>query len=1488
MTMKKHYPAFSSISSFIKKSLLLLSVTLIYLHANAQCVATSTILNQVSCFGSCDGSAMVMPSGGTSPCSYLWSNGNTYAQNFNLCPGTYSCTITDALSCTSSTSVVITQPATAVHAGIIVTDQTCAGVCDGKLSATATGGSSPYSYMWSNGAVGVTATYLCAAGAYSLTVTDVKGCTATSAAQIGTKDTVKVTASVLTPPTCGGCDGTAGASLSGGTGAYTIQWSNGSYTGTGLCAGYYTVSITDASGCQGTSSLLVLPADTIHVSVTATQLASCAGKCNGILNAFSTGGTPGYSYSWSNGATGASVSGLCIGTYTVTVTDSKGCEGVTAFSLGYSDSVRVTTAVIKKNTCMNDCKGVVVAKATGGTAGYTYSWFGGTTGDTLKTACSYGYGVQVTDANGCLAYYSPSVGLGYTDSIDISAKTVGFTKCSGVCNGTAIATATGGTGTYTYKWSSGETNMTGVTLCAGGVGITVTDANGCKANNYTYIGFTDTIHINTISSTLATCNSGCDGHMIVSASGGTAGYTYSWSNGNVGANISNLCVQQYYTLTVTDAQGCTGTANRYIGYSDSLQVIASVVKQSTCSYSCDGTVSAIASHGSPAYFYTWAPSGANSATATAVCAGSYTVTVTDLNGCINTATVYLTTSNFLNVTASVLKEDCFSNGSSNCKGKAKAVATNGTPGYSYTWSNTYSGDTLLNACSMAYTVTVTDANGCFGTTTVTIGYSDTLNYSSNVINSTCGLTCNGSVSVNVSTGHNPYTYNWSNGSTNANQTGLCFGSYTLTITDALGCSSTSNSYLQQPFHMSTYTTTDSCKGDGTATVYPYSGVSPYTYLWSTSPPQTTQTATKLSAGLSLSGTTYTVTVTDAGGCFLTTTAIINMGVSNLQSSSTETAALCGKNNGSITLTNFGGTTPYSYLWNTGATTATINNLSPGYYTVTVSDAAGCRATFYKYVDSYTSINASTGVTPASCANTGGAVSCTATGGIAPYTYLWSNGQTSSSISNLSSNGYGLTITDATGCLAYSGNYVSLQSNCFASISGRVYNDMNGNCVLDANESGLSQQMIKSTQSYDTWSWWDGYYYMQFIPTGGADTISQQPHSYWQQVCPASPAYYTLTPAAGTSYNNLDFYDQPKPLYNDVKIILRNDVPQPGFTFYQSVVVYNKGTSTMSGTATFQYDSLLNIVTSGNASSLNTTTHTLTYTYNNLPPFQSAYFYSEFQVTVSTPLSTVLKGYGIAYPLTGDSVTKDNYDTTKSVVVGSYDPNEKSVVPAGSGSAGYIGLKDSVLTYTIHFQNTGTYRTTFVNVIDTIDPNLDLTTLKVEGCFAAGQQILPTLSVVPGNAVKFSMPACQLQPASADELNSSGSIVYSIQQKKNLADGTQMKNRADIYFDYNTAILTNTTVNTISLNPLGIADRVHNDGWISVFPNPANAEINVVIQTDAHSSVLKLIDILGNCVYQHTLNGNSYKIDVSGFARGIYFIEAAEQNGNLHRKKIIIQ
>ena len=528
----------------------------------AALVAASVVDSNTTCNGVSDGGATASATGGTMPYTYAWSNSATTASITGVMAGTYSTTITDANGCTSTSSATVTQPAILVAASVIDSNTTCNGVSDGGATASAAGGTMPYTYAWSNSATTVSITGVMA-GTYTTTITDANGCTSTSSATV-TEPALLVAASVIDSNiSCNSLsDGGATASATGGTMPYTYAWSNSATTAsiTGVVAGTYTVTIMDANACSSTSSATVTEPTVLMAASVVDSNISCNSLSDGGASASATGGTAPYTYSWSNSATTASITGVIAGTYSVTILDNNGCSSTSSATITEPAALVAATVIDSNVVCFGQANGGASASATGGTMPYAYLWSNAATTASITGVVADSFAVVITDANGCTATSSSIITEPALMVLNIGNDTV-------VClNQTVVIDA--GAGFTTYSWSDNTTMQTTTanTSVYGSTdySVTVTNINGCEAID------TLNVSVNNLSSVTITPISDLCAYAMDTLKATTGFNSYLWSTTDTTNNLivdaNNLSQGNYtYSIIATDSNGCIAYDTTTVG-----------------------------------------------------------------------------------------------------------------------------------------------------------------------------------------------------------------------------------------------------------------------------------------------------------------------------------------------------------------------------------------------------------------------------------------------------------------------------------------------------------------------------------------------------------------------------------------------------------------------------------------------------------------------------------------------------------------------------------------------------------------------------------------------------------------------------------------------------------------------------------------------------------------------------------------------------------
>ena len=822
---------------------------------------------------------------------YSINGGGTFQESptfNNVSEGTYNLIVRNAfVGCTteSSNNPIIIED---LELSGSITDVLCNPDNSGAIDITISGGQAPYTYLWSNNTTteditGVTA------GTYTVTVTDANDCTISDDFTIN-QPAEELTSTIIsvTDVLCfGESTGAIDLNVTGGTEPYTYSWDNGATSQdlSNVSAGDYNVTITDANGCTTTNQASInQPNGALGLSVTNIEQIECFGDNNGSITVEANGGTSPYTYSLDGGVTNQNspmFENLGPGTYTVTVTDANDCT----FALQAGTIIEPSELVANIDSvtnvlCANESTGSIDLDVTGGTQPYTYLWNNSATTQDLNNIAAGTYSVTITDANGCTVSTNATI-TEPANPININISKVDATTAQGCANGEATADVTGGTPPYTYQWSASANNQTTATATNLPVGthtITVTDANNCELSQSIVIVCVNTcdaeITIDDITNVL--CVGDATGSGTVSASSNAnpgATFTFTWSNGQVDAGvtsstISNITAGVYDVSVTIDGTVCQPVEETIsITEPNNALSLTATSTDELGPNTGDGTASASATGGVEPYTFSWSPGGETTQNISGLSAGTYTVTVTDANDCTETATVVVNPGTCNNLSISGTSTPVVCNGESN--GSVNAVVSNGVGPFTYVW------DTLPNTTPSvsnlpagSYTVTVTDQTTlCTQSTTITVNEPSELSTGIAVTNILCKGDDTGSVDLTVNGGTSPYTYLWNTGATTEDLTNVIAGNYSVTVTDANGCTATNQATVQEPAEnvsgSITQITNVECLGEstGSLTVQGSGGIPPYTYSIDNG-------ATSQTSGLfeNLVAGTYTILITDANGC----------------------------------------------------------------------------------------------------------------------------------------------------------------------------------------------------------------------------------------------------------------------------------------------------------------------------------------------------------------------------------------------------------------------------------------------------------------------------------------------------------------------------------------------------------------------------------------------------------------------------------------------
>lgn len=1023
-------------------------------------IAVPTLTHN-TCFGGSSGSALIQASGGTAPYEYALGNG-AFSSNpllGGLAAGTYTARIRDANSCIIAITFTITQRPQIV-AGFGLFRPVCFGGTNGRIAVSTLPGTGPctfsldgVNFQTSNQFPGLTS------GPYTVHVQDSFGCVRAFPVTLPSNQPIVASLNVMNlaysgfgVSCAGSSNGQANVLTVNGQPPLTILWNGvaGGNVVNNLQAGTVVVTVVDVNGCTGADTGFVTAPPPVSVTATAATPYSgfgvtCPGVANGTVSASATGGAGAFSWQWNfnNALSASTLTGASAGIHTIVATDANGCRDtatavVTApppLTVGISPQTPYNGAQI---SCAGASDGSLQAIATGGAGTYQYQWATVPVQSTvLATGLPAGsHSVTATDANGCQATASASLvaPLPVTATLSVTSNYNGFDlSCPGATDGAALAVAGGGTGPYTYLWSSGQASGQALALASGAHTVAVTDANGCANTFNITLSDPPAVSIDSVAMDPVVCFGQSNGQIQgIMASGGAGPYLWAWAGGPFGAgNTFTGLAATTDTLSVSDANGCIRKQEVTVTQPQPVAALVDSMAEVDCFGNKNGRIYPAATGGTGPFLFTLAGAPLLSlAWFDSLWTGNYPLIATDANGCADTVTASVTGPMALMVAvADSLPARCAGEAS----GAVLLSATGGVGGYAY------GADTAVfflspwvgGLPSGPHVVYLRDGNGCVVGAPALVTEPTPVNLSlGQAVAVRCYGQNNGSLTLGASGGVGGYEFSMDSVVFQANPLfgGLAAATYPVWVRDSNGCTVSGEFSLTQPDSLAAaaIVTTDyngfgvRCFGgnDGQATCSATGGTGPYQYVWSNG--FVGLPATALTAG------TYRLTVTDAQGClaedsvrlFAPDSLALSVAV---VSDYTGWAVRCfGENNGEALALATGGVGGYAFLWSNGDLTARAAALPAGSYSAQVTDANGCQQVATLTLLEPPLLEAALDLSPVSCAGaTDGRLTVQVAGGTPGYRGVW---QTSPprqglTLEALGAGFYFVTVTDTNGCAA---------------------------------------------------------------------------------------------------------------------------------------------------------------------------------------------------------------------------------------------------------------------------------------------------------------------------------------------------------------------------------------------------------------------------------------------------------------------------------------
>lgn len=732
--------------------------------------------------------------------SYTWSPGT--GLSCTDCPnpvatiaqsGIYTVTATDSYGCTATDDIELSIGSIAANATILQPIN-----CNGQKGSAQVSAPGNNNFLWSNGQTTATITNL-GPGTYTVTVTSIgASCTAIASVTLTEPAELFLTNSPNEVTCFGLSTGTAAIYPSGGTQPYNFAWSNGFTTDSisNLLPGTYTVTVSDANGCQKVSSMNVTEPAAIQILTALNRSPSCFGLSDGQLTTYAVGGTTPFIFVWNTGQINQGLTNIPAGTYTVTATDGNGCSMVKTETVT-EPTLLISSATTQDLPCFGKNTGTMQLSASGGTPAYSVVWTGPNgytgTGINLSNLFAGQYTATVTDTKGCTSISTATINQ--PTELLFSLPLISDTICFEASNGTATVLPTGGTSPYSYLWTANnQTSQTATGLASSQYKVTITDSKGCTTVGTTAVLQQDQLFVN--ATTLAPgCHDGQDGTgAVVSVQYGASpanlsefSYTWNTSPPKSGQNVTGLQGGKTYILTASDQLGCTATTTVSVANPPLLETSVTGTSDAKCNGDGTGWASARANGGTAPYTWSW--SGGSTpmdSVAQGLFAGTYRVTISDANGCPGIAVVEIGEPEQLRVQFSPTAVKCFGEST----GSAKATGVGGTAPYQYSWATGATTQEIKDLPAGVYAMTITDAQGCVTPTSVVINEpAQALGGTATMQAPRCHGGYDGKIFLVGTGGTPPYRYALDdkpfNGS--AIQIGISAGEYIPVIQDLNGC-----------------------------------------------------------------------------------------------------------------------------------------------------------------------------------------------------------------------------------------------------------------------------------------------------------------------------------------------------------------------------------------------------------------------------------------------------------------------------------------------------------------------------------------------------------------------------------------------------------------------------------------------------------------------------------------------------------------------------
>jgi gliding motility-associated-like protein len=773
-----------------------------------------------TCLGANNGTIDLTISGGTFPkYTFLWSNGRTTEDIINLGPGTYTVTVTDENGCVANAGATLSDP-TQLEYSFTKVDASCFGYNDGSIDFTPSGGTVPYSYLWSRNNETTQDLSDVGFGTYLLDFKDANNCKVGEgliSISINQPDSVKASNIVVACPIPGETTTLLNITPIGGTASYSVSSNNGvDYGAVGefelslTTDNTYQIVVKDSRECLSETYTVVIDTN-VYISDIDFNVCYFTGQTNEVVTITPSGGTANYSLSTNNGQSYNTEGDFALtldvaNTYELVAKDSKGCISET-YTIELPEVITLTLEITSDYngehiSCFGAEDGQITATMTGGATPYVYDWNNGETTAIISGLKAGNYTLNASDNNGCdiseaITLVNPQI---LNSTIEVTTDYNGEDiSCHGASDATVVVNPTGGVAPYTYAWSNNRDTQTITGLPAGTYTVEYTDKNGCKKSNSITVTQPEILNISAVIKNVS-CNGGNDGEIDITPTGGVLPYDFSWDHGPQTEDVVDLPAGTY-AVTLTDANLCFFILENLVVDPTAIK-LSVVVTDALCFGDANGAIDLSVEGGTPPYRYEWT-NFETTEDITGLIIGTYTVVVTDDNDCFTDISGTVNQPDLLEISGVVSNVTCYEYSN----GGIDATVVGGTEPYTYEWSNDKTTQDINNISKGKYSVYVEDKNGCFLLEEYTVTQPDELiavltspvNFHDNNIDFHGGD--NGAINTTVSGGTEPYFFDWSNGESTKDLSGLTAGEYILLLTDVNGCSYEVSISLTEPMKL---------------------------------------------------------------------------------------------------------------------------------------------------------------------------------------------------------------------------------------------------------------------------------------------------------------------------------------------------------------------------------------------------------------------------------------------------------------------------------------------------------------------------------------------------------------------------------------------------------------------------------------------------------------------------------------------------------------